>query len=140
MTYASAPDMVDRFGEAEMNGGTVGGQPVPGFEPAAIAAALADASAVIDARIGARYALPLSAGPWPMLTSIACDLARRKLYDEDPPEEVSKRASMAIARMKEIQSGDLALVDAGGTEAPRRTQGAVLTRDQVFTADALRNF
>ena len=130
MTYAAEPDMRDRFGDDEIDG----------FGVPAVMAAIADSSAVIDARIGARYALPLGAGPWPMLTSIACDLARRKLYHNDPPEEVSKRASMAIARMKEIQAGELALVDAGGTEAPQRGQGAVLTRDQVFTADALEGF
>ena len=131
MTYAAEPDMRDRFGDDEIDG----------FGVPAVMAALADASAVIDARIGARYALPLGDGPWPMLTSISCDLARRKLYHNDPPEEVSKRVSLAVARMKEIQSGELALVDAGGEEAPRRTaSGAVLTRDQVFTADALQGF
>lgn len=144
MAYATREDMVKRFGAGEIEDlETATDDPQPATR---IDAALADASAEIDAQLAARFALPLPAGPWPRLAPIACDIARARLYDDKVPEAVANRARSARKALGEIAApgtgsgaGLAVLVDVAGNPAPVRAAALaeragpepVMTRDNL---------
>ena len=151
MTYATRRDMEDRFGAQEVEdllaaprAIDAGGDAVPD-DPAAAAnarldAALADAAAEIDAALAPVFAVPLPAGRWPRLTGIACDLARRRLYDDSASEIVTERARSARAALKRLAGGGETLLDAAGAPAPGRRNGARSVRtgpEPAMTPDNL---
>jgi phage gp36-like protein len=79
------------------------------IDAARLAGALADAAAEIDSHVSARYALPLSQ-PWPLLATIAFDLAMARLWQGrgDAPDSVTAAASTARAQLKLIADGRMA--------------------------------
>ncbi|MGY8903720.1 MAG: gp436 family protein [Burkholderiales bacterium] len=119
MTYAKAADLTARFGEREITqltdrGDT--GQTNTGL----VARALQDATAFIDSHVGKVYALPLRGCakplalpggtpeyvPPPVLTRLACDLARYYLYTDLPDEhEVARRYKNAVRDLADIANG-----------------------------------
>ena len=132
MTYATRADLEARFGADEIE--DLAPAPEEGQPDLSIQAAVADAAAVIDGVLARAYDLPLQSGsPWPVLTSIATDLARQRLYGEEAPKAVSERARRARALLDGIAAGAVDLVNAGGTIALRRQQGAkYVGRDREF--------
>ncbi|WP_420585831.1 phage protein Gp36 family protein [Ruegeria sp.] len=119
MSYATRQDLIDRFGADEiaaLDAGT-GPETYP-----RVKAAIADATAEIDAVLSARWDLPLPAGDYPLLTAIASDIARARLYDDAAPETVRDRATRARAKLRTIPEGRYQLVTAAGAEAPARQQ------------------
>jgi len=131
MTYATHDDMDVRFGETEI--GNLG-------DADRIASALDDAGAEIDAALSGLYTLPLGLGPWPLLRSLECDLARFLLYDNSVPEAVVERAKAAREVLKGIREGEIALVDAGGEALARTTAARYKGPEPVMTADNLKGF
>ena len=131
MTYATRADLDARFGTGEMDS----------FLNASddkIGAALADASAEIDAALGMAYDLPLPEGDFPVLRSIACDLARLRLYDDAPADAVTDRARRARALLKDMAAGGTALLQTDGRPVPRRSQPPQASGPApVMTGDAL---
>lgn len=79
------------------------------IDAARLAGALVDAAAEIDAHVSARYALPLSL-PWPLLATIAFDLAMARLWQGrgDAPDSVSAAAASARGQLKMIADGRMA--------------------------------
>ena len=145
--YATAQDMVDRFGADEIAELLA----LPrGADAAAIAAspkmarALADTATEIDAALAMRYDLPLAAGTYPLLRNLACDIARRRLYDEQPTDAVRNAASRARSQLKLLASGDLVLLsDDGMTVIPRADTGILaerIGREPVLDDDAWAGF
>lgn len=137
--YATVDEMIARFGEREMI------ELSDRLEPFAhvvsrpvVEAALADASAEIDGYVQARFPLPLSPAPR-LLVRICCDLARKFLYRDRPPEAVTTDADTARRQLLQISRGELALEGAAGTPAAtddvRRAGPA-----RVFTAETLVGF
>ena len=124
MSYATRSDLESRFGADEA-------LDLAGMQAGRIETALADAAAEIDAALAIAYRLPLGGGPWSRLVGIACDLARRALYDDVSPAEVSARAEQARAALARLADGTEALLDAAGDPAPRvgraRRTGPALT-------------
>ncbi len=112
--YASPGDMRLRFGAAEIDGLT---DP----DGTRLNAALNDARAAIDAALAAAYDLPVP--DCPLLRVIACDLARARLYDDDPPKRVLGAASTARKYLRNIVGNTMSLVDADGQVVPRRARG-----------------
>ena len=139
MTYATRQDLVDRFGASEIEALDDGGS---GDEPvyAKISAAIADASAEIDGMLAICYKLPLPDGTWPLLTGIACTIARHRLYDDAEPEAVKEAALRARAKLKSIGEGKYRLVTTSGTLAARRTAARAISPDPVMTRKALEGF
>ena len=117
MTYATRADMEARFGAEEA-------LDLAGMQAGRIEAALADAAAEIDAALAAAYRLPLRGVSWPRLVGIACDLARRALYDDVSPAEVTARAERAQAALIRLASGEEALLDGAGHPVPRHDKAA----------------
>lgn len=139
MTYATQADLVDRFGEAELaqltdrDTGAV-------IDAAVVARALADADAEIDGYLAARYALPLPTTP-ALLTRLASDIARYRLYDERTTEAVRQRYQDATRMLDRIAAGTVAL----GSSAPEATDGAAVAvtsraPDRLFGPDVLGSY
>ncbi len=134
--YATVADFEDRFGEDEaMRLG----------DAKRLAVALGDAAAEIDAHLATAFTVPLTGGPFPMITSIACDLARIRLYDEAATDTVRDTAKRARLLLDRLVSGEADLLDADGMPlAPRdggSQSGAAATGPKpVFGRDAFEGF
>ncbi|WP_075175588.1 gp436 family protein [Acinetobacter indicus] len=97
--YATETDLVARFGQEVdqlklMHAST----------STAVEDALQDATEEINGYIGGRYALPLPNVP-SNLERMACDIARYRLYFQQPTEEVRKRYEDAISFLKLVATG-----------------------------------
>lgn len=130
MTYATRADLEARFGAEET-------LDLAGMQAERIESALADAAAEIDAALAAAYRLPLVGGPWPRLVGVACDLARRALYDDVSSAEVDARAERARAALARLAAGEEALLDDSGRPAPRRDTAAHRGATPALTPDSL---
>lgn len=107
MTYATQTDLEDAFGAAEIL--EIADRDRDGEADApAITAALARADALIDSYLGALYAVPVASPP-PILAATACDLARYWLYDDAAPERVRQGYEDAVAWLKAVAAGEVAL-------------------------------
>lgn len=140
MGYATQADLEQRFGAAELIQLTDRAEPPAGaVDGQVVARALADADALIDSYLAARYDLPLATPP-ALLVGLACDVARYQLYDDAAPEEVRRRYEDALARLKQLATGVMVL-DVGGQEAPPRPSTMVLgSAPRTFSRDTLRGW
>lgn len=134
MTYATQADLVARFTETEI--GQVADTDGSGeIDAALVARALADADAEIDAALAGRYQLPLATVP-PLLTRIACDLARFSLYTDQVPQVVEMRQKNAVRLLSDIAAGRVSL---GLATPPEPSTGgnavAIITKDRIFGPD-----
>jgi phage gp36-like protein len=107
MTYATQADLTDRFGELELaqltdrtNGAVI--------DTVVLGRALADADAEIDSYLATRYTLPLASTPV-VITRLACDMTRYRLYDDGMHETVRVRYQDAVSLLKRLASGDVQL-------------------------------
>ena len=92
--YATEEDLTKRFGAEIEN--------LKAMLPEdAIVDAIQDATEEINGHIGGRYPLPLPDVP-SNLKRMACDIARYRLYFQQPTEEVRKRYEDAIAFLKRV--------------------------------------
>ena len=134
MSYAARTDLEDRYGVDEVSDLADG-------DDGKVTAALADASAEIDAALTGIYALPLPDGTYPYLISIACRIARRYLYDEDPPESISNAARSARSDLSAVIKGNRSLAMSDGTVVPQIGGTAKLTGpNPVMTFENLDGF
>lgn len=114
--YATEADLKTRFGAQvieELKLGREGGaDPID-----VVQVALQDAEEEINGYIGSRYSLPL-ASVASNLKRIACDIARYRLYTEDPLEHITKLYDDAIAFLKRVQDkkADLQIIDVQSKE------------------------
>ena len=103
MSYASLDDLKKKFGQDELialtdrvNQTTINAN--------IITRALEDADAEINIYLLKRYQLPLS-DTFPLLTILACDIARFRLHTTDPSDEVRKRYEDAKQMLEDIAQG-----------------------------------
>ena len=96
--YATEADLKTRFGAQvieELKLGREGGaDPID-----VVQVALQDAEEEINGYIGSRYSLPLASAP-SNLKRIACDIARYRLYTEEPLEHITKLYEEAVNFLK----------------------------------------
>lgn len=140
MAYADLTALEDRAGEAEIR--QVADRDRDGAaDPEVIAAALADADAVIDGYIAARYARPLASVP-AILRGWAVSIARYILHRNGAPEHVERDYKDAIAALKDVARGLIVLPVGPLDQAPVPTGGGVLGDHpaEVFTPDRLRGW
>ena len=130
--YLAGSDLIHRFGQAEIN--RLGGD-----DQDRIDAALADAESEIDAALASTYDLPLTGGPWPVLSHIASDLARQRLYDDKAPEAVTERADRSRELLGRIADQSAILLDAAGSTVPvsKRAAASRTGPDPVLTQENL---
>jgi phage gp36-like protein len=141
MTYSTQQNLIDRFGERELIQLTDRADvPTGQIVDAVLAAALADADRIINGYVMARYALPLVTVP-ELLGTLAADIARYKLYKDQPGETVRKNYEDALRQLRDISNG-LIILDVGGIEPASsevqevRTSGSA----RVFSSDTMRGY
>jgi phage gp36-like protein len=119
MPYASQADLTTRYGEKEIALATdrVSGAVI---DAAVVTRALADADALIESWLSARYAVPVTPVP-ALLTDIACQIARYRLNEDAASERVRDDYKGALAQLKALAAGDAVLTGA----APAGSAGAV---------------
>lgn len=115
--YATEADLEKRFGKRQLDELKLMHEVdvVEGEEPKpvdVVDVALQDADEEINGYIGSRYTLPLANVP-SNLKRIACDIARYRLYSEQPLEHITKLYDNAIAFLKRVQDkkADLQILD-----------------------------
>lgn len=141
MTYATQADLVTRFGEEDLIRLTDRADPpLDAIDSAVVAAALADAEAVIDGYVATRYTLPLATTPL-LLRQIECDLAWFILQRGNPTEDAQKRQQAAIAMLRDVSKGALSLGPDAANAVPTDAGGVqVSAGDAVFTPSTLADY
>lgn len=97
--YANRADLEARFGEAE-----IANLEVMQSTPNAIDEALQDATEEIDSYVAVKYQLPLPSVP-STLKRVACNIARYRLYFQQPTEEIENRYKAEIDYLKRVADG-----------------------------------
>lgn len=87
------------------------------------------AAGIVDGYIGARYTLPLTSVPGIVLGWVG-DITRYRLWDEAAPDEVRRRYEDAIAQLRDVSTGKMALPG---------TDGATPATAEQFNADGYSN-
>lgn len=137
MTYAAEQDLIQRFGQYEIeqlaltNDGTQ--------DANRIQAALTDATAEINSYLGQRYQVPV-ATPSPVLQAACCDIARYQLYAAQATEEVTQRYQQRIAWLRDVASGKASLGIAEREASGSTLAVATQSGGRVFSRDTLRDF
>lgn len=102
--------------------------------------ALVSADALITGYIAARHRDTASFAGNPILIDIACDYAFSLLWKSDPPEWVSDRRKMAIARLEKISAGTIKLDQGEEQAAPRPGQILTSGPERRFDRDTLGGY
>jgi phage gp36-like protein len=142
MTYATIQSMTDRVGDAMLVMLTDRGETALGvIDSVVMARALADADAVIDGYLAARYVLPLAATP-ALIADIAGAITLWKLHVTSPEDKVKSDYDAAIKTLRDIASGLIRVPDAAGAQpASSGDQGVTITdRERPFTADNMKGW
>jgi phage gp36-like protein len=111
--YATPADLIARYGEPELIDLTDRGPVATGaVVPAVAEAAIHDACGEVDAYLGVRYSVPVTA-PLPVqLVAVTCDIARYRLHDDRPTEDVRKRYEDAVRWLRDVSRGGAVLPSA----------------------------
>lgn len=140
--YVTISQMVERFGEAALVQLTDRAEPLARvIDETVLGRAIADASAMVDGYIAARYPLPLAAVP-PLLVGITAALAYANLHTRTVPDKVAEDARVALRALQDIARG-LVQLNAGTVAVPAQASPqsvAVAGSDRVFSRDTLRAF
>lgn len=142
MAYITLEQLTDRYGAEALIALTDRATPATGvLDVDVINRAIADADALIDGYLGARYALPLASTP-PLLTDIAAAIAFWNLHTFQPDQKVETDYKTAQARLKDIAAGTIRLPLGDGSEAQAsgETGARVTDRDRPMTADKMKGF
>jgi phage gp36-like protein len=107
MPYATVQDLIDRYGRDELTQLT-DRDGDGAIDSATVERAIADAAAEIDGHLGGRYPAPLDPAP-PVLTRVACDIARYLLWGERAGESLRQRYEDARRLLERIGSGQVNL-------------------------------
>ena len=137
--YATEDDLIKRFGAEIDNLKAM-------LPPDAMVEAIQDSMEEINAYIGGRYPLPLPNVP-SNLKRMACDIARYRLYFQQPTDEVRKRYEDAVSFLKliasnkahlQIQSEDTSeIIEDEPTNKPSTMPIGTTYRGGVFGDDVL---
>ena len=141
MSYASQIELVARYGEPMLLDLTDRASPPGGaIDAAVVAAALDDASAVIDGYLKGRYALPIAGAP-PLLRDLCQVIAIYKLHRDTAADKIRNDYTDALKTLALIASGTIRLDVAGVEPASSGASGVRVTdRDRPLTADSMKGF
>lgn len=140
MTYASLTDLIARAGDKEiLQIADRDRDLLP--DPDVIAAALTHADNLVNGYVGARYTVPLGTVP-DLVRTWSVSIARYYLHRNGAPENVGQDYKDAIAALKDVAAGRIALpLPSGG--APAAVAGGQVMADapaEVFTPERLRGW
>ena len=137
MSYTTQADLEARFGTPELIA-TADRDGDGLIDAAVVVQAILDADAEIDSYLGGRYTVPL-APPVPVLVQrLAADLARYRLQDDNPLDEVRERYARALATLRDLADGRATLQLA---DAPRAGFAVEISAPaRQFTHDTLAGY
>jgi len=120
MNYVTADDLIARFGQSELD--DVAGDGAGGLDAARIDTAAAAASRLIDSYLRQRMSVPVDPVP-DVLVDAAADIARFKLHDDEPSDEIKERYKVTVAWLKDVVAGKASL---GADDATTTPSGRVV--------------
>lgn len=141
MPYCTQSDIEEQIPQAELINLTDDAGS-GGVDASAVARAIADADAEIDAYCGARYTVPFSPAPV-MIRKLSVDLAIYHLFSRRAlkvSEDRKARYDNAIRFLRDVSLGRISL----GADAPAETDTSdsvnMDTSVRVFTRDKMRGY
>lgn len=135
----TAPLLVAAAAGADVSAYTAEEQAAAVAVLALVATALEDADGDINGYVATRYSVPLTPAP-PVITRLACDLARYYLFDDQVTETIQKRRDGAISQLRDIASGKISLGDSGSTPPPQGGAVEMTSTDAVWRRDSSQGF
>lgn len=138
MAYCTIEKLVSRFGEAELLR-IADRDRDDEIDTNVVQEALDDASEEIDAYISTRYSVPMNPVP-ALLERLCADIARYRLYDENPLEEVENRYKQAVLTLRDISNGRASLKGPNADIASGDVLVTHTDEDRLFTMDSMRGF
>jgi phage gp36-like protein len=141
MPYVTIQQLADRFGADELIQITNPTDPTATTVNATrVDNAVADIGALIDAKLGARYTVPLTTVPL-VLLNVAADMVRARLLDDRIPDRIAERERAALKLLDQIADGSLSLgLDAAAQATPPSDGPQFFSGNAVFTADSLKDY
>lgn len=141
MPYTTLEDLIDRYSEGLLIQLTDRADVATGaIDEDAVADAIADADAVINGYVGARYKLPMAEVP-PLLADVAKAISVYKLHSFEPSRKIEADYRDALATLKEISKGTITLDVAGVVPATTGSASARVTdRERPMTEDSMKGF
>lgn len=141
MPYTTQADLIRRHGEIELIQLTnPDDRAAVAVNATRLADAIADIDALIDAKLAARYSLPLASVPL-VLRNLACDLVRARLYEDNITDRVAERERAAMKLLDQISSGAVSLgLDAAAQPTASTGGPAFAAAGRVFTAGLLADY
>lgn len=139
MTYATLADLTARAGEAELK--QIADRDRDGeIDAEVVDAALADADNTIDGYVATKYDTPLAIVPDLVNTWAVC-IARYVLHRNGAPDHVTDDYKAAIAALKDVSRGLIALpLPTGGNEPTKSGSIQASHPPEVFTETKLRGW
>jgi phage gp36-like protein len=139
--YITTQQLVDRFGLDELIQVSNPSDPTAtAINDTRVSNAVADISALIDAKLGARYAVPLTSVPL-VLQNIACDLVRARLYDDRIPDRIADREKAALKLLDDMAAGNLTLgLDAAAQPTAPSDGPQYFSGTPTFTQTSLSDY
>ena len=139
MAYATAADMVARFGSAELiRMTTPEGAAMEAIDADAVARALDEATDKIDSYLRTRYAVPLASVPAAIagccMRMARFDLARGP--NREPTEQMRRDNDADVKWLENIAKGMVTL-DGLVAASPDQSGARLRDRDSQFNADSL---
>ena len=141
--YSSQDALTARFGAAVLvqltNASDYSATAVDGN---VLAAAIADVDALIDAKLAARYTLPIATLPL-VLRNLACDLVRARLAADTMTDRMAERERAGLKLLDEIAAGKVQLgLDRAALETPASDGPTVVAGNpgRVFTPSGLADY
>jgi phage gp36-like protein len=123
--YAALPDLIARAGEAEIR--QTADRDRDGIVDAdVVTAALSDADNLINGYLRTRYSLPLASTP-SLVRTWATSIARYLLHRNGAPDYVVQDYKDAIAALKDVSAGRMALPDVAGNEPAAKPAGCYIS-------------
>lgn len=136
MTYATPDDMLLLASRERLIELTDRADPPTGdIDNGHLDWALSQAAALIDARLGARYALPLDPVP-PILTRLAAIIAYHDLHIEDVPDKTADDYRRGLEWLDRVAAGQVPLPGgSGAADTPAGREGGVCSTGPVRVFD-----
>lgn len=102
--------------------------------------AITDVDALIDAKLSARYALPLSSVPL-VLANVAADLVRARLHINSKPDHVAERERAALKLLDQMAEGKVQLGLDAAQQATASSEGPQFTSGgRTFSPSSLADY
>ncbi|MCU0905377.1 MAG: DUF1320 domain-containing protein [Tabrizicola sp.] len=141
MPYVTLQQLIDRFGERALIALTDRGEYAAGvIDEAVVNRAIADADATIDGYLKRKYALPLTEAQ-PLLVKIAGSLVFSDLHVAQADPKVEADMKTAMAMLKDLASGVVALTAAGiEPDSVEGSSARITDRDRQLTQDNMKGF